>query len=190
MIEIAWQVMMGVGLAASAGLRAFLPLLVVGGAGRLELIELGEKFQWMAGTPALTVLAIAVVFELLADKIPVVDNVLDMAGTFVRPVAGAIAAASPLASLDPLTAVVVGIVLGGAVAGSVHVAKTGLRLGSTGATGGLANPVLSAAEDATSLAGSVLSIFLPVITFTAAVGIVYLVVRATRRRRELAPAGR
>ena len=43
------------GLAASAGLRAFLPLLVVGLAGRLEVIGLGERFVWLSSTPALTV---------------------------------------------------------------------------------------------------------------------------------------
>jgi len=181
MIVIAWQLMMGVGLSACAGLRAFLPLLVVGLAGRYELVPLGESFAWLSGTPAITVLAVAVVVELLADKIPVLDNMLDLAGTFVRPVAGAVAAASPLAALDPLTGMVVGVIVGGAVAGSVHAAKTGLRLGSTGATGGLANPVISIAEDAVTLGGSLLSLVLPMITFVLALGVVFLALRLRAR---------
>jgi hypothetical protein len=181
-VVIVWQVMMGVGLAACAGLRAFLPLLVVGLAGRLELVPLGSRFEWMAGDPALIVLGVAVVLELAADKVPVLDNVLDLAGTFVRPAAGAIAAASPLAALDPLTAMVVGVILGTTVAGTVHFAKTGLRLGSTGATGGLANPALSVAEDGLTLGGSLMSLFAPVMMFALVIGLVWLVVRAIRSR--------
>jgi hypothetical protein len=181
-VVIVWQVMMGVGLAACAGLRAFLPLLVVGLAGRLELVPLGSRFEWMAGDPALIVLGVAVVLELAADKVPVLDNVLDLAGTFVRPAAGAIAAASPLAALDPLTAMVVGVILGTTVAGTVHFAKTGLRLGSTGATGGLANPALSVAEDGLTLGGSLMSLFAPVMMFALVIGLAWLVVRAIRSR--------
>jgi hypothetical protein len=181
-VVIVWQVMMGVGLAACAGLRAFLPLLVVGLAGRLELVPLGSRFEWMVGDPALIVLGVAVVLELAADKVPVLDNVLDLAGTFVRPAAGAIAAASPLAALDPLTAMVVGVILGTTVAGTVHFAKTGLRLGSTGATGGLANPALSVAEDGLTLGGSLMSLFAPVMMFALVIGLVWLVVRAIRSR--------
>ena len=178
MVELAWQLMMGVGLAASAGLRAFLPLLVVGLAGRLEVIPLGTRFEWMASTSALTVFGLAVVVEMLGDKLPAVDHLLDVAGTLARPVAGAIAAASSLTALDPITGLVMGVILGGSVAGGVHAAKAGARLVSSGSTAGLGNPVLSVAEDIVSLWGSVLSIFIPVVTFTVAVGLLYLLVRA------------
>lgn len=188
-VVIVWQLMMGTGLAACAGLRAFLPLLVVGLAGRFDLVPLGSRFEWMASDAALTVLGVAVVLELLADKIPVLDNALDLAGTFVRPVAGAVAAASPLAALDPLTATVVGVIVGTSVAGTVHFAKTGLRLGSTGATGGIANPALSVAEDGLTLGGSLMSLFAPVAMFALVLATVWLVVRAVRSRRR-APTGR
>lgn len=182
MVELAWQGMMGFGLAASAGLRAFLPLLVVGAAGRLELVPLGERFTWMTSDAALLVFAVAVVVEFVGDKIPIVDHALDVAGTFVRPVAGAIAAASPLTGMDPLTATVLGVVLGATVAGGVHAAKAGTRILSTGATAGLVTPALSTAEDALSLGASLLSLFVPVVTFTLALAVLYLVYRNGRRR--------
>ena len=65
---VAAQVAMGVGLAACAGLRAFLPLFVVGVAGRLDVLPLSEPFAWLASAPALTVFGAAVLTELLADK--------------------------------------------------------------------------------------------------------------------------
>ncbi|MFW6198682.1 MAG: DUF4126 domain-containing protein, partial [Acidobacteriota bacterium] len=64
-----------------------------------------------------------------------------------------------------------------------------LRVTSTGATAGLANPALSTAEDVASLSGSVVSLFLPVVTFTLALGIVYLLIRARRGRPRAAGAG-
>ncbi len=182
MVEITWQLMMGVGLAASAGLRAFLPLLVVGAAGRFEVIPLLPSFEWLGSTPALTVLAVAVVIEMLGDKIPVVDHALDVTGTLARPVAGAIAAASPLTALDPITAAVVGIVMGGSVAAGVHTAKAGLRILSTGGTAGLATPVISFTEDAVSFSAAVMSLFIPVVTFTVVVGVLYFLIRGVRRR--------
>ncbi len=182
MIEIGWQLMMGCGLAASAGLRTFLPLLVVGLAGRFEFVGLGERFTWMSSDAALIVFAVAVGIEVLGDKILFVDHTLDAVGTFARPVAGALAAASPLTSMDPLTASVVGVILGATVAGSVHAAKATTRLFSTGATGGLATPFISVGEDAVSFMGAVLAIFLPAVAFALAAVVLFLVLRNRRPR--------
>lgn len=182
MVLIAWQLMMAVGLAASAGLRAFLPLLVVGGAARLQLIEVGARFQWMGSNAALTVLAVAVIVEVLSDKVPFVDHALDVVATMARPIAGAVVAAAPLTTLDPLTALVVGVILGGSVASGVHTAKSGLRLASTGMTAGLANPLVSVTEDAASLVGSIVSLLVPVVAFTLVLGVLYGFGRLLRQR--------
>ena len=161
--EILLQVLMGVGLAASAGLRAFLPLLVVGVAGRTGVIPLADSFSWMSSWPALVVFGIAVVVEILSDKVPAVDHFLDMVQVFVKPVAGTVLMAAVLTELSPLQTTVLAIILGSGAAGSVHVVKAKTRVASSLVTAGLGNPLLSAAEDATSLAGSILSIFVPVV---------------------------
>ena len=191
MIELVWQLMMGFGLAASAGLRAFLPLLVVGVAGRFEVIGLGERFTWMSSDAALVVFAVAVVIEVLGDKIPIVDHGLDAVGTFARPIAGALAAASPITAMDPVTATVVGVILGATIAGGVHAAKAGTRLLSTGGTAGLATPVISLAEDALSVSAALVSLFLPVVTFVLVLAVLYLFLRGRRARssRPVAAAG-
>jgi uncharacterized membrane protein len=183
---IAWQVMMGVGLAASAGLRAFLPLLVVGVAGRFDLVTLGDRFTWMGSDAALIVFAIAVAIEVLGDKIPLVDHTLDVVGMFARPIAGALAAASPLTAMDPVTASVVGVILGASVAGGVHAAKATTRLFSTGATGGLATPFLSAGEDAVSFMGAVAAIFVPALAVAALVVLLFVALRLRRPRSVIA----
>jgi len=180
---VVFQIAMGVSLAACAGFRAFTPLLVVGLAGRLDLIPLAERFDWLSSDAALIVLATAVIIETLADKVPVVDHSLDLAATLVRPVAGALVVASPLTGFDPLVATVVGVVLGSTVAGGVHLAKSKTRLASTVLTGASANPLLSVAEDAVSLGGSVLSIFLPLLAFLFVCLVAFVAHRFLRRRR-------
>lgn len=183
------QVVMGVGLAASAGLRAFLPLLLVGLAGRFDVLPLSESFAWMAGNPALNVFAVAVVVEVLADKVPVVDNVLDSVQVFVKPVAGAVLVASVVTDLTPLQSAVLAIVTGGATAGGVQLAKAKTRFVSTLSTAGLANPVLSVGEDVGAAAGSVASILLWPLAILVMLGAFAMaaLVLSRRRRRPVVP---
>lgn len=181
------QIAMGVGLAACAGLRAFLPLLVVGVAGRIDWLPLTSSFDWLASTPALIVFGVAVLVELAADKFPVVDNFLDAMQTFVKPVAGAIVAAGVLTELTPLQASVLGIVSGGAVAATVHLAKAKLRLASTLTTIGSANPVLSLVEDITSFFGALLSLLAPL--FVACVVLLLLLGLAWFLKRRFTRVG-
>ena len=129
------QATVGVVLAACCGLRAFLPPFVFGLAVRVGLdeallgqpLELNASFAWMTTTPALVVFGLAVVVELLADKIPVVDHALDVVQTLVRPLAGMLVVAASLDGLSPFAATVIGLVVGGSVAGGVHLAKAQVR---------------------------------------------------------------
>ena len=155
------HVSMGIGLAACAGLRAFLPLFVVALAGRLELVTLSDSFAWLASWPALIVFGAAVVVEVLSDKFPIVDNFLDSVQVFVKPIAGALVAATVVEAWAPLYVTVVAIIGGGSAAGLVHVAKAKVRLVSSATTAGLGNPVLSVSEDVGALAGSVVSLVVP-----------------------------
>ena len=160
---LALHVATGIGLAACAGLRAFLPLLVVALAGRMELVTLSGAYEWLESWPAIAVFSAAVIAELLADKFPVVDNVLDAVQLFVKPLAGAFLMATVVVDWSPLYLTVVWIILGGAAAGAVHVAKAKLRLVSTVTTAGLGNPALSVTEDIGALAGSAVALAAPIL---------------------------
>lgn len=61
---------LGLGLAASAGFRVFVPLLVAAVAARLGVLPLADGFQWLAGTPALVTLGVAALAETAAYFIP------------------------------------------------------------------------------------------------------------------------
>jgi Domain of unknown function (DUF4126) len=189
----ATQLAMGFALAASVGVRAFLPLFATGLLARQGYVELAPAFQWMAGTPALVVFGSAFVFEILADKVPLLDHLLDAGGVLVKPIAGTLLAASLFTQLDPLVAVTLGLVTGGSVAGVVQAMKGITRLASTGATAGLGNPFLSVAEDAAATAGILLAFILPIVAALITIAIVALCLAKLARlflRRRPAPSGR
>jgi uncharacterized membrane protein len=172
-MDMLQQIFLGLALASAAGLRAFLPLLGLSLATHFGYVHLNEHFAWLGSGKALIVLAVAAVAEMLADKVPVVDHALDLLQTVIRPAAGALAMAGTQQHLDPMVGAVLGLILGGSLAGGLHAAKGGVRLASTVTTAGLANPLLSLAEDGTSLGLTVLALVSPLLGFLLALLIVF-----------------
>lgn len=155
---------LGIALAACAGLRAWLPLLLASVLARAGWLDLGPSFHFLASNKALLLFAVATVIEIVGDKVPVVDHALDAIGTPLRPAAGALLAASMIGRVsDPLTALVLGTAVGAPAALVPHAAKTALRAASTTFTGGLANPILSLIEDGVSFVLFVLAVLVPLL---------------------------
>ena len=174
---------MGLALAATCGLRAFLPLFVVSLLSHLGHIEVSEGFEWMSSTLAVMALGAAVLLELMADKVPVVDHALDTVAVFVKPVAAMVAAASVMTEIDPLLSTVVGLILGGSMAQGVHLVKAKLRLLSSALTATVANPFLSIIEDVLALVATIMAFLLPVLLFLAALALSIWGFRTWFRRR-------
>lgn len=159
--SIAFALLMGLALAASAGLRAFLPPLAVSLLAWGGYLTLAPGFEWLARPEVALVFGVAAVLEIVGDKYPGVDHFLDAAGLVIRPLAGALVASSLITGMDPLLSLCLGLVIGAAAAGAVSLAKAKLRLLSSGVTAGLGNPVLSFVEDGVSLTGTLLGVVLP-----------------------------
>lgn len=157
--------LLGVGLAATSGLRTFLPLLLLAGAAKFGWfgIDLGASYTWLASDVALIALLLATIFEVAADKIPFVDHGLDAAGTLLRPIAGAVAVAAVWNGTDPAVAALVGLIVGAPLALGMHTAKAGTRAGSTAATAGVGNPILSFLEDGMALFLAVTALLAPLL---------------------------
>jgi hypothetical protein len=178
-----------IALAASAGLRAWLPLLLAGALARWGLLDLGSSFQFLASNQALVLFGVATAIELIGDKVPAVDHALDVIGTPLRPAAGALLAASVLGRVsDPLTALVLGTAVGAPSALVPHAAKSVLRASSTALTGGIANPILSLMEDAISLVTFVLALLVPILVIALLGLTLFIASRWLRRRRTDAPS--
>jgi len=195
------ELLTGAGLAAAAGLNAYIPLLVVGLSARfLDWIELPPAWAWLENEWVLVILGALLVIEIVADKIPVVDSVNDVLQTVVRPAAGGIlfgtgTASETVAVTDPAeffqsfqwVPIVIGIVL----ALAVHTGKTLSRPVANVATAGVAAPVLSTAEDVSSLVLTILALLVPVLALVALVAVVLglaTLVRRRFRRREPIPS--
>jgi uncharacterized membrane protein len=179
------------GLSASAGLNAYIPLLVVGViAHYTDWIHLNPPFDVLGNAWTLIIVGILLIIEMLADKIPAVNHVNDAIQTAIRPAAGAIifaASANVITDLHPIVALICGLL----VAGSVHTVKAvAVRPAITATTGGAANVPVSIAEDVVATALSILSIVIPVLVgvflvlFTAL--IVWWLWRRSSRRRQAA----
>jgi Domain of unknown function (DUF4126) len=187
LVEVVPSLALGIGLAACAGIRAWLPLLLVGGLARWGVISLAPSFQFIAGNRALILFGVATLVEIAGDKIPAVDHALDALSTVLRPAAGALLASSVLWSVsDPLTALALGTAVGAPAALVPHAAKSTLRVASTAFTGGLANPVLSFLEDGATLALFVLTVLVPLLAAALVVLTAFFVLRKLLRRASAA----
>ncbi|BDI23357.1 DUF4126 domain-containing protein [Herbiconiux sp. L3-i23] len=187
----------GTGLAAAAGLNAYIPLLALGLLSRFtDLVVLPGGWSWLENEWALGVCGVLFVLEIVADKIPAVDSVNDLLQSVVRPASGGIVfgsgtSAQTAAIEDPGTFFTSGswvpVAIGVGVALAVHVVKAIARAAANTVTAGVAAPVLSVAEDIASVFLVIAAIVLPVLVILllagVVVGFVVLVRRTAARRR-------
>jgi len=174
------------GLSSSAGLNAYIPLLLVALAGRFPanspLLKLDEPYSLLTSWWVIGIIAVLLAVEVLVDKFPVADSINDGVQTFIRPAAGAIlfaANADVITDINPIFALAAGLFL----AGSTHVTKGAIRPIVTATTGGTGNWLVSAAEDVVATVISVISIVLPLLALFILFILVYLIYRYVRRRR-------
>ncbi|MBQ1071727.1 DUF4126 domain-containing protein [Micromonospora sp. C31] len=188
------EVLTGSGLAASAGLNAYIPLLTMGLLARYtSLIDLPGGWQWLGNGWVIAILAVLLVVEVVADKVPVVDHVNDVVQTVVRPTAGGLAFGAGSASetvtvSDPGSFFSsnewVPVVTGVLIALGVHLLKSAARPVINATTAGVGAPVASTAEDATSVVMSVVAIILPVLVLAFLLGLVVFLFWFLRRRSD------
>jgi hypothetical protein len=74
--ELITAVAIGIGLAASAGFRVFVPMLVAAIAAKTGILPLHESFMWLSSWPSIAI-GHSYIVEILAYYFPVVDNLLD-----------------------------------------------------------------------------------------------------------------
>jgi len=180
-LETALSIALGIGLAAAAGFRIFLPLLVASVAAYTGHLHLNDSFAWLGSLPALTVLAVAAFAEVLAYYIPAVDNLLDTIATPTALVAGTVLSAAVMTDLPPLVKWTAAIIAGGGAAGITQAVTTLVRAKSTAMTGGLGNPAIATAEAGGALFISVLALIAPFIALAAVVLVCWLAVRLVRK---------
>ena len=167
-MELLTGIFTAFGLSASAGLNAYIPLLIVGLLAKYtNLLNLNAPWDTLANPWIILFLCILVIIEMLADKVPAVNHINDAIQTFIRPTAGAIAFAASTNVVSDDISPILALASGLLIAGTVHVTKSGVvRPAITATTGGAANVPVSIAEDVVSTVLSILAIVIPIIIGT------------------------
>jgi len=190
------ELLTGFGLATAAGLNAYIPLLALGLLSRFtDLVALPAGWAWLENGWVMAIVAVLLVVEIVADKIPALDTVNDTIQTFVRPTAGGIVfgsgtAAETAAVTDPGAFAQSGqwipVAIGVVTALVVSLTKTAVRPAANVASAGVAAPVLSTVEDVTSVGLVIVAILLPVLVLLALVLMAWGAFRLWRWRRRRA----
>lgn len=189
-MEIFANIFSAFGLSASAGLNAYIPLLVVSLTGKFfpETLTLAEPWDVLTSWGVIGVLIGLSLVEFFADKVPAVNHINDVVQTFVRPTAGAIlfAATTGAASdINPVVAAIAGLL----TAGGVHATKAiFVRPAVSATTAGVGTAPFSFVEDIVAAIVSILSMIIPVLIACILIIVTSLVVfalwrRAKRKRR-------
>ena len=193
------QLLTGLGLSTAAGLNAYIPMLMLGLLGRFtDIVNLPSGWNWLENGWVLLIVAVLLIVEVVADKVPALDTINDSVQTFVRPASGGIVfgsgtAAQTAAVADPGQWAQSGgwipVAIGAVVALVVSLTKTAVRPAANVATAGFAAPVLSTVEDVTSFGLVFIALLLPVLVLVIVLALIWAGWRGWRRirRRQHAP---
>ncbi len=178
------EILTGLGLAIPAGLNAYIPLLTVAVVQGLGWIHLDQPYALLGEWWSIGLIAVLLVVEIVADKIPALDHINDVVQTVVRPAAGGLLFAAATAG-DGYVHPVVWVVAGVLVAGGMHAAKATARPVVNATTCGVGTPVVSTLEDVVAFIMTIVAIVAPLLV----AGVVFLLgvfgIRWYRRRASL-----
>ena len=163
-------------------------MAVLGICAHYRLVDLPPQFRAF-DHPAIIAAALALyAVEFVADKIPWFDSVWDAVHTIVRPIGGALVAATALGATSPV-ATALAALLGGSIAMTTHVTKAGTRAAANTSPEPFSNWVLSVGEDVVAVGISYAALNHPIAAAAAAIVLLALfiataslIVRWVRRR--------
>ncbi len=179
--DLALSIALGVGLAAAVGFRVFVPMLVLSVAAFTGHLYLSSGLQWLGTAPALLMLGVAALLEVLAYYIPGLDHLLDAIAAPTALIAGTIVTAAVITDLPPLLKWSTAVIAGGGAAGLTQGLTSLLRVKSALATGGLANPLVATGELGGALGMSLLALAFPLLSVAVVALFCFLAVRMRRR---------
>jgi uncharacterized membrane protein HdeD (DUF308 family) len=174
--------------AFASGINLYATIAVLGLCSRYNVVPLPDQFQAFDNPIVIGIAVTLFVVEFVADKIPWVDSVWDAVHTVVRPVGGALIAVTALDSQSNAMDLAAAL-LGGSVALTTHLAKTGTRAAVNTSPEPFSNWILSLVEDVFAIAFSYVALQHPIAALAVAVALLALIivfasvlVRAIKRR--------
>lgn len=183
-MDVALGYVAALAVSTAAGLNAYLPLLLLGLLSRYtDLVDLASPWSRLQEPWVLAAVGALALVDFVGDKVPSIDHALHLVGLAVAPAAGGAAALATAGAVnvDPGVAALVGVL----AALATHVGRTAARPVSTVTTGGVANPVLSLAEDGIAGLLTVLAFAAPVLALLVVVLLALTLIWGVRRWRAL-----
>lgn len=135
-------------LGFASGIRLYAVLLIVGLVGYAGWVDLPVGLEVLSHPWVLGAAGFMFVVEFIADKVPAVDSLWDALHTFIRIPAGAALAAGVFGfgAGDPVWTTMAAV-LGGSLAATSHLTKTGTRAAVNTSPEPFSNMLVSVAED-------------------------------------------
>jgi hypothetical protein len=174
MIEQVFVFLVGIGLAASLGLRVFLPILIVSIFAYTGNLTLSTYFTWLGYLPVMILLILISALEILAYYIAWLDNYLDAIEHPLSIIAGILITGAVITDFNPYLKWLMALLIGGGVAGTINAATSMIRLKTSAETGGKKNFIVSSIEAAAAIVLSIISILQPFVAgLITALAIIY-----------------
>lgn len=170
----------GLGLAAASGFRVFLPPFLMAVWLRLGFLDVnieGSEFEAFSSDVSILLLGVASLSEVLAYKIPWMDNMLDSLATPMAGIAGISVVAVSLEGADPSVQWALAIIAGGGASLLIQSATVAGRGLSSMFTLGLANPFFSLIEDIASLLLIFIALLAPLAALFASLILIIVIFR-------------
>ena len=170
----------GLGLAAASGFRVFLPPFLMAVWVRFGFLDVnieGTEFEAFSSDVSILLLGVASLSEILAYKIPWMDNMLDSLATPMAGLAGVSVVAVSLEGADPSVQWALAIIAGGGTSLSIQSATVAGRGLSSMFTLGLANPFFSLIEDIASILLIFIALLAPLVALCASTILIFAILR-------------
>lgn len=164
---------LSLGTSFAAGLNLYATILTAGLLDRFGVVDLPASLEVLAHPALLGLAGLLFVVEFVADKVPWVDSVWDVAHTAIRPLAAGVLAIAGFAHMDPAVQAGAALLAGG-VALTSHGAKASTRAAVNASPEPFSNWFLSFAEDSVAIGLTWMAVTHPVVT--AVVVLILLVV--------------
>ena len=182
------------GFSFAAGVNLYATVAILGLASRYGWVSLPPQFAAFDNDIVIGAAIVMYAIEFFADKIPYVDSLWDLIHTLIRPVGGALIAVTTLGDVSPTVEGLVAV-LGGAVAASSHLTKTGTRAAANASPEPFSNWILSIGEDLFVVGLGFLALKYPLLALGVAAVLLMLIavfatviIRAVRRWFSRRPA--
>src|SRR6478672_8087718 len=153
---------LALGSAWTSGINLYATVAVLGVIEKFGFAKLPGGLDVLNNWWIIGIAAGLYIIEFFADKIPYVDSVWDVIHTFIRVPAGAVVAYGATNHLDSSIYVPAALV-GGGLSFASHGTKAAARIGANLSPEPVSNWVLSLVEDVIAFAGTLLSVFAPVV---------------------------